>query len=308
MTLKELLRGPLETRGGTKVRNFLAWQDLERESLFVENVARKFGAEALDFKSAQARFPNAKSGRLFILGSGASVLELDESNFSEIREHSSLGINGWLLHDFVPDCFSYEPLTHRNTGHFGTLRLLSQKMSLTRGPSIFFLKPRNQFEGDQLGHIPRELQTNTYLYGRSSPFTRRVENLGAELETIFLRHKDSRLRNAVLDSGASIFRMSYLGLLMGFREIVYVGVDLLSPDYFWEKDPSFISRRGLGSFDAPQPGLVHETLDPKNRPFIVSDALRALSVVMDRRFGARFFTANSASPLADFMPSYDWHS
>jgi hypothetical protein len=159
-----------------------------------------------------------------------------------------------------------------------------------------------------LGHIPRELQTNTYLYGRSSPFTRRVENLGAELETIFLRHKDSRLRNAVLDSGASIFRMSYLGLLMGFREIVYVGVDLLSPDYFWEKDPSFISRRGLGSFDAPQPGLVHETLDPKNRPFIVSDALRALSVVMDRRFGARFFTANSASPLADFMPSYDWHS
>ena len=308
MTLKVVLRGPLETQGGTSVRNFLAWQDLKRESLYVENIARKFGAEALDFKSAEARFPNAKSRRVFILGSGASVLELDESNFSKIREHSSVGINGWLLHDFVPDCFSYEPVTHSNTGHFGTLRLLNQKISLTRRPSIFFLKPRTQFEGDQLGHIPRELQTNTYLYGRSSPFTRRITNLDAELETIFLRHKDSRFRNTVLDSGASIFRMSYLALVMGFREIVYVGVDLLSSEYFWEKDPSFISRRGLGSFNAAQPGLVHETLDPKNRPFIVTDALRALSAAMDRRLGARFFTANSASPLADFMPSYDWHS
>ena len=307
MTWKDLLRRPLEARGGTSLRNFLAWQDLKHESLFVENIARKIGAEAFDFKSAQARFPNAESGRLFILGSGASVLELDKSNFSEIREHSSLGINGWLLHDFVPDCFSYEPVTHTNTAHFGTLRLLSQKMSLVQGPSIFFLKPRNQFEADQLSHIPSELRTSTYLYGRSSPFTRRIENLGAELETVFLRQKDSRLRNVVLDSGASIFRMSYLGLLLGFREIVYVGVDLLSPAYFWEQDTSFVSRRGLGSFNAPQPGPVHETLDPKNRPFIVSDALRALSAAMNRRFGARFFTTNSASPLADFMPSYEWH-
>lgn len=271
-------------------------------------MARKFETQALDFKFATALFPNATSGRLFILGSGASVLDLDESNFSEIREHSSLGINGWLLHDFVPDCFSYEPVTHTNTAHFGTLRLLRQKISPNRIPSIFFLKPRNEFEGQQLDHIPRELRTNTYLYGRSSPFTRRIENLGAELETVFMRQNMSLLRNAVLDSGASIFRLSYLGLLMGFREIVYVGVDLVSPVYFWEKDPSFVSRRGLECFDAPQPGPVHETLNPKNRPFIVSDALRELSAVMNRRLGARFLTANSASPLADFMPSYQWHS
>ena len=44
----------------------------------------------------------------FLLGSGSSLLELDESHFASIESGISIGLNLWVLHDFVPDVYYFE--------------------------------------------------------------------------------------------------------------------------------------------------------------------------------------------------------
>ena len=49
-----------------------------------------------------------QSDTLFILGSGASILELNKEQLTEIEENDSFGFNFWLLHKLVPTYYSAE--------------------------------------------------------------------------------------------------------------------------------------------------------------------------------------------------------
>jgi hypothetical protein len=304
--LTGIRRRMLEIPRARVFRNAIVWRDIRRESLYVSARAREAGFQPLDFQRLGNSLANRETKRFFILGSGSSVNKLTNQNFEEVRSHTSVGINAWLLHDFVPDIYAYEPVTHRQTDHFGTLRLLAAKDFGLAEPQILFLKPRAPIEQEQLEHIPRTLHKNTYLYGRATPFTRSPLNLGRDINWAITTQRMSRTRNVTLDSGASVFRMTYLALLMRFTEIVYVGVDLHDSRYFWEENRDFLEANGLASFDSGQTPGPHETTNAENRPFVITEILRALVTAMSPRREFRLFTANPESPLAEFMPVYTW--
>ena len=48
------------------------------------------------------------SDTLYVLGSGASVGRLTRADFDAIAAADSIGLNFWLLHDFVPDFYQFE--------------------------------------------------------------------------------------------------------------------------------------------------------------------------------------------------------
>ena len=301
-----LVRKVLELPQARLLRDTVLWHELKQESLFVSTRARETGFETLDFSQLERSLPNSATKRFFILGSGSSVNNLVERNFEEIRSHTSVGINTWLLHHFVPDIYSYEPVTHKATDHYGSLRLLATSdLSQTR-PRILFLKPRSPLESQQLRHIPVGLRKNTFLYGRVAPVTRSLTNVGLEVYETLVKQRASTIGNVTLDSGASVFRMTYLALLMNFTEIVYVGVDLIDSRYFWEANTAFLLNKGVASFDSGQAPGAHETMNAMNRPFPIDKILQELVTTICTNEEAKFFTANSESPLASFMDVYRW--
>lgn len=301
-----LIRKVLELPQARLLRNTVLWRELRQESLFVSARARETGFETLDFRQLERSLPNSATKRFFILGSGSSVNNLVERNFEDIQSHTSVGINTWLLHHFVPDIYSYEPVTHRATDHYGSLRLLATIDSSQRKPRILFLKPRSPLESEQLGHIPVGLQKNTFLYGRAAPVTRLLTNVGLEVYETLVKQRASTIGNVTLDSGASVMRMTYLALLMNFTEIVYVGVDLLDSRYFWEANNAFLLNKAVASFDSGQAPGAHETMNAMNRPFPIDRILQELVSTICTKEEAKFFTANSESPLASFMDVYRW--
>ena len=51
---------------------------------------------------------NNDNTALFILGTGRSVNEYEPEQWKIIRNNFSIGINYWILHDFIPDLFMLE--------------------------------------------------------------------------------------------------------------------------------------------------------------------------------------------------------
>lgn len=302
--LKKGLRVGLELPTSRPIRLRVMEVEAERDFQFVRRVGLDVGLRFLGDGGESEFRSSVDRETLFILGSGSSVESIDEKGFEEIARGLSIGVNAWVLHTFVPDVYAYEPVDDERSDHFHTLGMLNRPDVLERNPALFILRPRNQLEKSQLSQIPPELVERAFLYGRLAPATRKVGNLSGDLFEFF---RDARRRSALtvlLDSGATIVRLASLGLLLGYKKIVFVGVDLNDSRYFWEENPTYLERRGISSFDSGQRGPTHETMSPINRPFVVTDMLRSLAHVAESHFGARFFVSSESSALSEFLPTF----
>ena len=254
------------------------------------------GAQTLDVARLRTDVGKPDASTLYILGSGSSVEKLSTLDFKHIGGQCSIGINAWPLHDFVPDAFAFEPVPRRDSDHFHTMSLLAREDIVRKQPLVLFLKPRDQVEIEQFFQVPLELRGRVRMYGRVQPLTRRLRNLGVDLRLLFA-HLRRSVHPIAIDSGASILRLCYIGMLAGFARIVFVGVDLNTTQYFWEKNPTYLEKRGLEKFSSGQVGGVHETLNPDNRPFVVTDMVGALSGIAGDR-GIELSVASETSELA----------
>lgn len=310
--LTSMARNALEHQRAARLRLAIVHREASKERTFVRSESRRGGFRELGLRALAPFIPTEDRRTLFILGGGASVEKLSESNFKEISSGFSIGINAWALHKFIPNMYSYEPVgsQYPTADHLTTMRVLSRKDVVEAGPAILVLRPRNEFERSQMNQLTPELRKNVFLYGRVTPFTRNPENLGSELRG--MANLFSRTPNQLIlpDAGASIVRMTFLGIFMGFSEIVYVGVDLNNTKYFWEENPSHLLQHGLTSFDSGQNSgaSLHETLSPKNRPFIVTKMLSAIVNDVAVDYGVTMSVASPESALQSFMPLYAWDS
>lgn len=265
----------------------------------MRQMAGRLGAETLDAAKLKSELGKPNATTLYILGSGSSVENLSARDFQRIEAQCSIGINAWPLHDFVPDAFAFEPVPQRDSDHYRTMSLLDRDDIFKSQPLVLFLKPRNEIETEQFFQIPVELRGRVRMYGRVQPLTRRLQNLEVDLRSLFARLSRSAHPIAI-DSGASIVRLASIGLLGGFSRIVFVGVDLNTTQYFWEKNPTYLEKYGLDKFSSGQQGVVHETLNPENRPFVVTDMVGALSGVA-RDLGIEVLVASEVSELAKII-------
>lgn len=281
-------------------------REIRREQNYVERVATSYGVATLDDGFYSSAAPSKKESVFFILGSGSSVEKLSELDFAVIADNFSIGINAWALHSFVPNAYAFEPVPSRDSDHFRTMAILDRPEVGEKSPFILFLRPRSAIEGEQVAQIPQGLRAGTHFYGRVTPFTRETRNLAGEIDSLMGYFDQHHAPSVMLDSGASIARMTTLGVRLGYRTIVYVGVDLNNSEYFWQRNPEYLARLGLESFDSGQKTSVHETMSPLNRPFVVTDMIRGLSDSAQIGAKVSFFSGSAESALNDFLPLFHW--
>jgi len=290
----------------TFIRFWATLRDVNRENRFVLRKAMELGVGVLDYRSLRTSVGKPDADTFFILGSGASVEDLAPSDFETIRSQVSVGINAWPLHHFVPDIYTYEPVPVDDGSHYKTMSMLNRPDIIEASPRILFLKPRDDVEALQLRQIPAPLIDGTFLYGRFQPFTRSTKNLAYDLDIVLDRLE--RNNDPVLpDSGASIIRMACLGILMGFRHIVFVGVDLNNTDYFWERNPAHLLEAGIEKFDHGQKSETHETMSRMTRPFVVTEMVAAINTRCSRK-GIGLSVASEHSLLRQILPFYGFEN
>ena len=68
-------------------------------------LAYKHGVNTIDNLNVQEY---KKSDTIFIMGSGSSINTISEDQWNIISKNDSLGLNFWIIHDFIPTFYCYE--------------------------------------------------------------------------------------------------------------------------------------------------------------------------------------------------------
>lgn len=301
-------RPVLEHSASGSIRSKIMERDARRESSFTVRQAEIASVSLLSPDSVRGKLgPCSEADTLYILGSGASIEDLTNANFDHIAKNSSIGINNWGVHPFVPDIYSFESVPWVGDGQdfLRAMRLLDRDDVRSRQPEILILRPKSHSEIDKISVLPNELRTSVSFYGRVTPATRESRNLAGDI-TRYFAHTVVRYPYVVLDSGASVIRMTVLGILMGFRRIVLAGIDLNGSPYFWERNPKYLSDLAVPRPVNNQVTRTHETTSSSNRPFDALTMLHALDVFFRTEQGGQLLVTSPDSALAEFLPIETW--
>ena len=251
----------------------------------------------------------AKSSTLVVLGSGESVEEVTASQWELIGDCVSVGLNNWLVHDFIPDVYCFEQVQSSldADARDSMSELLGREEVARRAPAVLLLRPHSETSPDRVIEIPLGLRDQTRVYGRTGVVTRDRTNLVGDLRRLIRNSVNGNLpESIVLDEGMSVARVLSLGVRAGFSSIVLVGVDLNSTRYFFDINPSYLTRRGMEGFNPwKKRGRVHGLEETKTRTFAASTFVPAFAQAARQEVGTNVYVSSSSSALADHLQVVD---
>jgi hypothetical protein len=106
---------------------------------------------------------------------------------------------------------------------------------------------------------------------------------------------------------ASIVFATVFGFDMGFRNIVYCGVDgYAGSDYFYDSLKPLPPNTVLPPLGNPQ-GQMHTTMDPKIHSLTANDCLRLIYKHLLQRNNVQVWVGTENSILGEWMPKWDWN-
>lgn len=223
-----------------------------------------------------------RSDTLFILGNGSSISTYTCEQWEHIRQHDSLGLNFFTLHDFVPTTYMTEILKYpedlicekhilhnleARSSDYGNIRILikdTEKFSLRNSDRFLALYPPSlKRQTLLLKDIEIEAQT-------SPEFSEAINRLDS---TGFFDQNDG---GVLIRKRASVFLACILAIRARYKKIVLCGVDLNNSDYFYHSDNFIPCNERLTIPPNFQPGSTHKTNDPRYGETTISEILSIL--------------------------------
>lgn len=179
-----------------------------------------------------------KSDTLFILGSGASVLDLSPEDWALIKQHDSVGFNLWLVHDFVPDLYMFEvadrdadsEFISRSHDFFYNLRMKEKDYSNVKMIYKMNTVLSRTFLLEKC--VPKSILKNFYFSPVIFLAHHDLKTLKKMLK-ISLRALEKNKNWIHLHTHATMFDLILFAVKYQFKKIVLVGTDLTA-DYFFE--------------------------------------------------------------------------
>ena len=292
-------------------RQQLFLRQCRRDAALTAKVARMLEIRPLDTSRPLPNKPD-RSKTLFILAGGASVNQLTAHNLETMAQETSIGINFWPIHVFVPNALSTETDSEPGEASASNLFLTKEVNSpriKRKLPEILVLRPPWPPNKARLYSLSEEYDARSWLYGRANVITKSSVNLATDLHRIVKMAIHRRLPSSVLpDNGSSVVRLTFWGLIQGYDEIVWVGVDQDSGPYFWTEEPIPPNYELAARLFPRDRGQPHSTSSSENRPFSNDVFLRALANCVGLVPGRTIYVAHSHSSLSDSIPTYPWES
>jgi len=297
----------LESKIGGPIQRFRMSGEAGRESIRLGEAANQTGFPVLTRENSSIVSRIGRQKKVFILGSGASSLELGPKHFLEIAKTPSIGFGAWPLHSFVPDMLAFGPTRGLQDYRKVFTEVMGRIDIVDAMPEVLLLRSSLPEDLSMYASLPRPHRPKARIYGRVSALSRTTRGLGAELQYFFNAGYEGEFA-ITFDSGATLLRMISLAIKSGATEVVLVGVDLNTPDYFWERDPSFLHANGFDSFETGQRLGSHSTMQDERRPLPIDLVIAEVARMFRTVSGGILSVVSETSALSEFLPLYEWES
>lgn len=252
---------------------------------------------------------NASEKTLFVLGSGASINTYSASQWDEVRENLSIGINYWILHDFVPQyymtelCADWKDMLHAITLRESELQNASW---IIKGNYVCY----ENFAAikDGVCRLPESIRKRWYIACDFPIPGDQVKTFRKSLQWMDWAgfFEKDKARGYVAQTRGTITTAIILGIKMGIKKIVLCGVDLNNTRYFFDENPARYEAKGLRIPDRHRPFPRHETEMSFGKHLRISETIEHMQDVICSKRGIQIFVGSKTSALYPQIPLYDW--
>ena len=260
-----------------------------------KKISCKYGLGIIDPKEFEAE--EGKS--FFILGSAGSINYLTKHQWSEIEKGFSVGMNKWLIHDFVPDATSLEKNWHIDFYEqiYNDQRLKESKLKFLFYPAENIQK----YEGFPF-KVPSYIIAKIRLHNAARKIIRSSIQLDKfHNDPLYIEIVKEKLKKSGLnyEKKGSVYRLVQFAIAAGYRHIVFCGIDLNNVNYFWDNN-DFLKKRGVESYNLKdQKGKIHATEAKSKKSLPMSLVIHSLQKGLKGK--VTFETSSSHSKLAEFL-------
>uniref|UniRef100_UPI004048CE38 hypothetical protein n=1 Tax=Roseivirga sp. TaxID=1964215 RepID=UPI004048CE38 len=244
--------------------------------------------------------------KLFILGSGLTINELNDDQLKHINQFNSVGVNFFMIHPFRPTHYFIE-ISRSETDremYFHNLELredydrIAKFYCHRKEDNGLFKKIMNTFDRNELYTYSMLKMGN---YGKAFNY-----------ENLLSRYYNSKLYvnffkpnvkfKSALNNVSSIERMCQFGLQGGANEIILCGVDFRGTECFFDSEnfkPHLDFKIPYGRYKGKE---NHTTNNKLEVSFTVEEFLKSLTGLVK----TKFYVSSKNSKLSEFIPVYNF--
>jgi len=184
---------------------------------------------------------NKTSNRIYILGSGPSVLDVTKEQWDEVNKHDSIGFNHWYVHDFEPtfyDLSYYTDSSYFKNKEEDMINLATTKFK----NSTFIFNPNPNKKTNNVNYYETlinhfdlfEYQNKDIKNSNPNELGKLAKYWNDDMFTHFNIEKGNMMpnKNYIYKSRGQLFATFQLAILLGYTDIRFIGIDLTSEDKF----------------------------------------------------------------------------
>ena len=215
------------------LRLFYAW-DRMRWRPRAESARKRAGIPRLN----QVDLSQIKSSdTLFVLGSGPSINRISAERWKLIAAHDTVGFNWWLYHAFVPKFYFLEVIEKEVSPEaFEAYLNLASHRAADYASTIKIAMEFHRLGAQTLDHLPSAFRKNLFAAHKIEAPARNEAELARALRYLQSRgaFQVTGRFSCLLKYAASLTSMLAFALKLGYKRVVLCGVDLKTPDYFFQ--------------------------------------------------------------------------
>jgi hypothetical protein len=279
------------------LRLFYAWDRIEWRAR-AEAARKRAGLPGLDQIDL---LQTKKSDTLFVLGSGPSINRISPQRWQQIASHDTVGFNWWLYHAFVPKFYFLEVIEKQVSPEaFDSYLALAGRRAADYAGTIKIAMEFHREGTQTLDYLPPAFRKNLFVAHKLEAPARNEAELARALR--YLRNRGAfRVTGRfpeLLKYAASLTTMLVFGLKLGYTRIVLCGIDLKTPDYFFQ-DRHFYKE----SWEPPAVDTAsHDTNVALSWRVPVTRAVAVIQKELLNPAGIELFVENQNSALWPMLP------
>lgn len=290
-----------------RFKRMLLDQPFLAESVAVNRVyvAYKGARQRLDWGDNLLRPMDLAKGRqsdtLMLLAAGDSINTISPEEWRQIERHDVAGFSYSCLLPVEQTFYFYEaPVAPRlvEMHRKKILPLIRERRASGQLRRVIWKNPRDRKAEVELGLQEFERMGSINLLGGGD---RLIRNFIPDIV------RDPFWQQILVQCRGTVFGLAVLASVLGYRNVVFLGVDLSNSLYFYEADERY-RHHGLENPLALEMNVedvssgVHPTNDPRlGTP--IADSLRSLCAALPQ---TRWYVGTPHSRLSQFLPSWDW--
>jgi len=230
-----------------------------------------------------------KSKKIFIFGTGKSILELNQNHFQHIKQFDSIGLNFFVLHNFIPTIYMFEYISGEDRFQYWASEV---EKKLSKHPTTLYVTSEltlKFLKKPQYKYMQRWIKTHLsdkLLYHKL--FYTIVRTKQSLPYLIFLNN--TFINNGLIHIKGSLSTAIDFAIKKKFETIVLCGIDLDDRGHFFPSDDE---------------GKMHATNLP-SKTIKIEEYLKYIFNKYSNKIN--FFISSKHSTLAKYLPLYqEWN-